>query len=71
MLRIDTCKARTHCTAVVWWDGGMETSAVAQGVEQVRARITTARGAEQGVEYLWRDGRHKNVGHMQNKDTDG
>ena len=50
----------------VWWDGdesepearAMQRQtgrrAVAQGVEQVRARITAARGAEQGVEYLWR-----------------
>ena len=51
---------------------------MAQGVEQVRARITAARGAEQGVEYLWRgEAEHQesktggtNVGHKC-KDTDG
>ena len=55
---------------------------MAQGVEQVRARITAARGgaepAEQRVEYLWRgEEEHQesktggtNVGHKC-KDTDG
>ena len=44
---------------------------MAQGVEQVRARTTAARGAEQGVEYVWRgEAEHQesktggtNVGH--------